>query len=284
MTFFIVAWEKRRSTRTTTVLACLSLTTTPWSVRFGIYDPLLLRLFRFGSPGARFRGGLGLGGFRLLLGLRRDVGLHDRLGAGTLLRGDRLHARDVAADDAHARGVLELTGGALEAQVELLLLELEHFVIELIERHRSYVGGFHGAHSAIRSMKRVLTGSLAAASVSASLATAIGTPSTSNRMRPGLTRATQNSGVPLPLPMRISIGFLDTGTSGYMRIHTRPDRFMKRVSARRAASIWRAVTRSGSSALRPNWPKASVAPLVAVPWIRPLNALRNLVRFGCSMI
>ena len=75
-------------------------------------------------------------------------------------------------------------------------------------------------------------------------------PSTSNKIRPGLTRQTQ-SGVPLPLPMRTSIGFFDTGTSGKTRIHTRPDRFMKRVSARRAASIWRAVTRSGSIALRP---------------------------------
>ena len=83
--------------------------------------------------------------------------------------------------------------------------------------------------------------------------------------------------------MRTSIGFFDTGTSGKTRIHTRPARFMKRVSARRAASIWRAVTRSGSSAFRPYWPKASVAPEVATPWMRPLKALRNLVRFGCSM-
>src|SRR2546423_4422667 len=36
MVFFICGWVKRRSTRTTTVLSCLSLTTTPWSVRFGI--------------------------------------------------------------------------------------------------------------------------------------------------------------------------------------------------------------------------------------------------------
>ena len=75
-------------------------------------------------------------------------------------------------------------------------------------------------------------------------------------MRPGLMRVTQNSGVPLPEPMRTSSGFFDTGTSGKTRIHTRPARFMWRVSARRAASSWRAVTRSGSSALSPNWPKA----------------------------
>src|SRR5215813_2103502 len=36
--FFMTGWVKRRSTRTTTVLSCLSLTTTPWSVRFGISD------------------------------------------------------------------------------------------------------------------------------------------------------------------------------------------------------------------------------------------------------
>src|SRR5258708_2316234 len=58
---------------------------------------------------------------------------------------------------------------------------------------------------------------------------------------------------------------------------------MWRVSARRAASIWRAVIRSGSSALSPYWPKASVAPEVARPWIRPLCALRNFVRVGCNM-
>ena len=41
-------------------------------------------------------------------------------------------------------------------------------------------------------------------------------------MRPALTGATQYSTEPLPLPMRTSAGFLLTGTSGKMRIHTRP--------------------------------------------------------------
>src|SRR5260370_28284446 len=53
---------------------------------------------------------------------------------------------------------------------------------------------------------------------------------------------------------------------------------MWRVSARRAASSWRAVIRSGSVDLSRYWPKASVAPEVARPWIRPLCALRNLRR------
>src|SRR6266851_4153035 len=184
----MTGWVNRRSTRTTTVLFCLSLTTTPCSVRFGI--SLLLRLgFCAGVSGL----------------------------PGTLLGGNRLDARDVATNLAHARGVLQLTGRPLKAQVESLLLELERFVVELIDGHGAEITRLHGpllSYSAMRSMKRVLIGSLAAASSSASRARASVTPSISNRMRPGLTRATQNSGAPLPEPMRTSSGFLDTGTSG----------------------------------------------------------------------
>src|SRR6056297_271508 len=53
--------------------------------------------------------------------------------------------------------------------------------------------------------------------------------------------------------------------------------------ARRAASIWRAVTRSGCVALRPKEPKFRSEPPLASPLIRPLNCLRNFVRFGCSI-
>ncbi len=70
-------------------------------------------------------------------------------------------------------------------------------------------------------------------------------------MRPGLMRQIQNSGVPLPEPMRTSAGLVDTGTSGNTRTQTRPRRLMWRVMARRAASIWRAVIRPGSIAFRP---------------------------------
>src|SRR6187397_22486 len=58
---------------------------------------------------------------------------------------------------------------------------------------------------------------------------------------------------------------------------------MWRVIARRAASIWRAVIRSGSMVFRPKAPKLSSVPPLALPWIRPLKALRNLVRLGCSI-
>src|SRR6478672_13646393 len=248
----MTGWVKRRSTRTTTVLSCLSLTTTPCSVRFGISR--LLRL-----------------GFRA---------------RGALLRSDGLDTSDIATDLPDPSSILELPGGPLEAQVEALLLEFQSLIVELVDGHGPKITHFHGhssTYSAIRSMKRVLIGSLAAASPSASRASATDTPSTSNRMRPGLTRATHNSGAPLPEPMRTSSGFFETGTSGNTRIQTRPARFMLRVSARRAASICRAVIRSGSIALSPNWPNASVAALVAIPWMRPLCALRNLVRIGCSM-
>src|SRR5262249_23703383 len=69
----------------------------------------------------------------------------------------------------------------------------------------------------MRSTKRVLTGNLAAASASASLATSTDTPSTSNRMRPGLTRATHNSGVPFTRPKASSKGFLGPRPLGNMR-------------------------------------------------------------------
>ena len=71
---------------------------------------------------------------------------------------------------------------------------------------------------------RQRTGSLKAARVSASLATSSRTPAISKRTRPGLTTATQYSGAPLPLPMRVSAGFCVTGLSGKMRIQTLPPR------------------------------------------------------------
>src|SRR5258708_36771142 len=133
MVFFIVACAKRRSTRTITVLFCLSLTTTPWSVRFGISNPLFLRL-RLARLGARFRfrGSLRLGGLSFLDFLRTrrcGVGPDRRLRRpDAFLRRDGFHPPDVAPDDTHARGIFRLTRGALEAQIELLFLQLEHFV------------------------------------------------------------------------------------------------------------------------------------------------------------
>src|SRR4030095_13276741 len=138
---------KRRSTRTITVLSCLSLTTVPCSIRFGITISSL------------------------------------RLFGRALLGGDGLDARDVAAHDAHAAGILELSRCALEAQVELLLLELHQLVGKLVGRHRPDIACLHDLYSTMRCTKRVLIGSLAAASDSASLASSTDTPSRYNRMR-----------------------------------------------------------------------------------------------------
>ena len=94
-------------------------------------------------------------------------------------------------------------------------------------------------------------GSLAAASRIASRASVSVTPSISNRIRPGRTTHTHSSGAPLPLPMRVSCGFLVIGLSGNTRTQILPPRLMKRVIATRAASICRAVIQQGSIAFRP---------------------------------
>src|SRR4029079_17635462 len=86
----------RRSTRTTTVLSPLSDTTVPVRTRFGI---LLVSS---------------------ALGLRP--------GAFSLQRRD---ASDRAAHLAHAARLLELVGRRLEAQVELLALQLAELLLQL---------------------------------------------------------------------------------------------------------------------------------------------------------
>src|SRR3972149_10807919 len=83
--------------------------------------------------------------------------------------------------------------------------------------------------------------------------------------------------------MRTSSGFLLTGWSGNTRIHTRPPRLMKCVSARRAASIWREVRRPRVTAFRPYSPKLTLLPRRAKPRLRPFICLRFFVRFGCNI-
>src|SRR6516165_7755646 len=150
------------------VLSILSLTTTPSSIRFGIYCSLTRGLFAQ----------------------------------------HRLDAGDVAAHLAHAGRLAELAAGFLKAQVERLLAQVAELVLELVGGLGTEIAGLHGIplqpSAPTRATKRVLIGSLAAARSSASRATPTGTPSSSNSTRPGFTRAAQNSGAPLPEPMRTS--------------------------------------------------------------------------------
>src|SRR3954447_3344838 len=110
-----------------------------------------------------------------------------------------------------------------------------------------------------------------------------GTPDSSNMIRPGLTLATHHSGEPLPDPMRDSAGFLVSGRSGELEIHTFPPRLMCRVMAIRADSICRFVTYAGSRAWIAYSPKLIAVPPLALPPRSGWCCLRCLTRRGMSM-
>src|SRR3954452_17821017 len=127
-------------------------------------------------------------------------------------------------------------------------------------------------------------GNFAAASRIAALATSSATPSISNRILPGRTTHTHSSGAPLPLPIRVSAGFLVIGLSGNNRIQTLPPRLIERVMATRAASICRLVIHATSSALSPNSPKAMDDPRQALPARRPRCCFLYLTFFGIIIV
>src|SRR6185503_10703688 len=135
-----------------------------------------------------------------------------------------------------------------------------------------------------RETKVVRIGNLAAARRNASRASVSSTPSISYSTLPGWISATKYSGLPLPLPIRTSAGFFETGLSGKMRIQMRPPRLMWRVIARRAASICRDVRRPRSVALRPYSPKLTLLPTVATPLLRPFCSFRYFLLAGCSIL
>src|SRR5688572_16115681 len=138
----------RRSTRTTTVLSVLSDTMVPVRTRLGI--------FLYSS------------------GLRR-------LGAGAFVL-KRPDAGDGAAHLADPRRLLDLVGRRLEAQVELLALQLGELLDELIVGAAlEFVDLGHGqASSSMDSPRRattlVLIGSFSAARSNATLAIGPGMP------------------------------------------------------------------------------------------------------------
>src|SRR5688572_15794482 len=84
--------------------------------------------------------------------------------------------------------------------------------------------------------------------------------------------------------MRTSAGFCEIGLSGKMRIQMRPPRLTAPDTARRAASIWRAVRPPRVVALSPYSPKLTLLPRVATPRLRPFCSLRYLRLAGCSIL
>src|SRR5438045_9666734 len=103
-------------------------------------------------------------------------------------------------------------------------------------------------------------------------------------MLPGRTVATQNSGCPLPLPIRVSGGRAVTDLSGKIRIHNLPLRFMFRVKATRAASIRVFVIQARSRVCNPNSPKSILRLRDAVPLRLPRWDLRYFTRLGINGI
>src|SRR5690606_9928932 len=205
-----------------------------------------------------------------------------------LLPQHRPDTREFAAQRTQLVAELGLAHRPLQPQTEDPIVEVACALLEFGRALGAQFGElFDHLHdtfsSAKRVAKRVFIGSFADASRIAALASAAGMPSISNRMRPGLMTATQPSGEPLPLPMRVSCGFLVTGLSGNTRIQTLPPRLMNRVIATRAASICRSVSQQGSRAFRPKSPNDTSEPRHAFPAIRPRCCFRNFTFFGINI-
>src|SRR4051812_14914073 len=145
-----------------------------------------------------------------LLGLDRD----GHGGIDPALVRNRQRAREVALAAAHARGVLQLARGVLHAQAEQVAPGGRDLVAQGVVGEVSELSRVHPVKPSSRVTNLVLSGSLWPARRMASRASVSSTPASSNITRPGLTTATQPSGLPLPEPMRVSAGFFVKGLSG----------------------------------------------------------------------
>jgi hypothetical protein len=236
---------KRRSTFTTTVLSFLSLTTTPCRIRFGIVS--------------------------LSLTSRRA-------------------SRGIVLMRAMSRRTSRTRAVFSSWPVAFWKRRLNCSFFSFRSSSLSWSGSgrgrlrFHLHHRSLpsvsprRATKRVLIGSLAAPSAALRAHVVRRHAVDLEQDAARLDAAAQYSGALALEPMRTSAGFFDTGTSGNTRIQTRPALHV-RVIARRAASIWRAVTRSGSRAFRPKAPKSACAALggavdAALEGLAELCALR----------
>src|SRR5262249_49688072 len=152
---------------------------------------------------------------------------------GTLLGQDGLHARDLAAQPADLRGVIELVGEVRKLRLPQVARQLAFHLRQVTHRPLAQFRRFHSC--SLRASTLQLSGSLLLASLNALWAISLGTPSSSYNTRPGSTTATYSSTPPLPLPIRVSSGFLVSGLSGKMRMNSLPMRLVSRWIAIRAA-------------------------------------------------
>src|SRR5262245_23625923 len=138
--------------------------------------------------------------------------------------------------------------------------------------------------TACRFTNRHLNGILYATRARQSLAAGSGRPPISNSIMPGLTTAAQYSGSPLPLPIRVSAGMDVTDLCGNTRMYRRPSPRMNWATVTRPASRASADSHPPSNDCRPNSPKATVLPRLALPWTRPRCVFRYFTRLGiCGM-
>src|SRR5690606_18630597 len=114
-------------------------------------------------------------------------------------------ASDILFHGAQKMGLVQLTSGLLHTQVELFLAQGQQHLSQIHSGFVTQITHFH--HITVLVTNVVGTGSLAAASAKGSRATSSDTPSISFSTLPGWTWATQNSTLPLPLPIRTSRGF-----------------------------------------------------------------------------
>src|SRR5689334_14571514 len=215
---------------------------------------------------------------------------------------DCLDPRDVFARLLELTGVFQFFRHRLAAQVKEVLLLLDYLALEVLSASipQLFQFSFHirllpsasffpayrllptayYATACRRATNRHRTGILCAMRARHRLAVGRSTPETSNITVPGLTTAAQNSGSPLPLPMRTSSGLAEIGLCGKIRMNNRPSRRRKWLAATRPASICLAEIQDATSVCRPYSPNATVLPRVALPFILPRWLLRNLTRFG----
>jgi len=114
--------------------------------------------------------------------------------------------------------ILQLLRNRLRSQIKQMPLELLEFAPDFIGAQFAVMLRFHTKLSFYNECLRLtnlhLTGILCATLTKACFATFSLTPPISKQTWPGLTLATQNSGSPLPLPIRVSNGLALTGLCG----------------------------------------------------------------------